>query len=86
MKGRFWRKALAAALALLIVSGSTPIQPLSQVFEDIAITASAESAITPVTPQLDSDGFYSIGPAEELYGFAELVNSGNASANAKLTG
>ena len=42
MKGRFWRKALAAALALLIVSGSTPIQPLSQVFEDIAITASAE--------------------------------------------
>ena len=42
MKGRFWRKALAAALALLIVSGSMPIQPLSQVFEDIAITASAE--------------------------------------------
>ena len=40
--GRFWRKALAAVLALLIVSGSTPIQPLSQVFEDIAITASAE--------------------------------------------
>ncbi len=85
MKGKFWRKALAAALALLIVSGSTPIQPLSQVFEDIAITASAESTITSVTPQLDSDGFYSIGSAAELYGFAELVNSGNASANAKLT-
>ena len=41
MKGKFWRKALAAALALLIVSGGVPIQPLSQVFEDIAITASA---------------------------------------------
>ena len=85
MKGRFWRKALAAALALLIVSGGTPIQPLSQVIEDIAITASAESTITPVTPQLDSDGFYSIGSAAELYGFAELVNNGNATANAKLT-
>ncbi len=84
MKGKFWRKALAAALALFIVSGSTPIQPLSQVFEDIAITASAESTITPVTPQLDSDGFYRIGSAAELYGFAELVNNGNATANGKL--
>ena len=41
MKGKFWRKALAASLALLIVSGSTPIKPLSQVFDRTAITASA---------------------------------------------
>lgn len=43
MKGRFWRKALAAALALLIVSGSAPIKPITDVFGDIAITANAES-------------------------------------------
>ncbi len=43
MKEKFWRKALAAALALVIMSGATPIKPLSQVFEDIAITASAEN-------------------------------------------
>lgn len=49
MKGKFWRKALAAALALLIVSGSTPIQPLSQVFEDIAITANAETNTSTIT-------------------------------------
>ncbi len=42
MKGKVLRKALEAALALLIVSGGVPITPLSQVFEDIAITASAE--------------------------------------------
>ena len=42
MKGKFWRKALAAALALLIVSGSAPIKPITDVFGDIAITASAE--------------------------------------------
>ena len=42
MKGKFWRKALAAALALLIVSGSVPIKPISDIFESVAITASAE--------------------------------------------
>ncbi len=41
MKGRFWRKALAVATSVLMLSGGVPIQPLSQVFEDIAITASA---------------------------------------------
>ncbi|UKK60787.1 InlB B-repeat-containing protein [Prevotella communis] len=48
-------------------------------------TAWAQTTITPTTPSQDGDGFYSIGSAAELYGFAELVNNGNASANAKLT-
>ncbi len=52
----------------------------------VATTAtSAQTSITPSTPTQDADGFYSIGSAEELYGFAELVNSGDASANAKLS-
>lgn len=41
MKNRFWKKTAAGLLALLIVAGGTPIQPLSQVFEKTAITASA---------------------------------------------
>ena len=48
-------------------------------------TAWAQTTIMPTTPSQDGDGNYLIGNAAELYGFAELVNSGNASANAKLT-
>ena len=49
------------------------------------LTTTAWADITPTTPPLDSDGFYSIGSAGELYGFAALVNSSNANINAKLT-
>ena len=48
-------------------------------------TAWAQTTITPTTPSQDADGYYLIGNAAELYGFAELVNNGNATANAKLT-
>ena len=48
-------------------------------------TAWAQTTITPTTPSQDGDGYYLIGTAAELYGFAELVNNGNATANAKLT-
>ena len=48
MKGKFWRKALAAALALLIVSGSVPIKPISDIFGDMAITANAETTTSTV--------------------------------------
>ena len=48
-------------------------------------TAWAQTTITPTTPSQDGDGNYLIGTAAELYGFAELVNNGNATANAKLT-
>ena len=48
-------------------------------------TAWAQTTITPTTPSQDGDGYFLIGTAAELYGFAELVNNGNATANAKLT-
>lgn len=48
-------------------------------------TAWAQTTITPTTPSQDGDGYYLIGTAAELYGFAQLVNNGNATANAKLT-
>ena len=51
----------------------------------MAQTAWAQTTITPTTPSKDGDGYYLIGTAAELYGFAELVNNGNETANAKLT-
>ena len=48
-------------------------------------TAWAQTTIMPTTPSQDGDGYYLIGTAAELYGFAELVNNGNKTANAKLT-
>ena len=41
MKGRIWRKATAASLALLIVSGYAPVRPAADLFMDMAITARA---------------------------------------------
>ena len=46
MKGRFLRKALAASLALLIVTGSAPIKPISNVFESMVVTAEAVDEVT----------------------------------------
>lgn len=37
-------------------------------------------------PNVNSDGFYEIGTADELFWFAEQVNSGNTSVSAALTG
>ena len=73
MKGRFWRKALAAALALLIVSGSTPIQPLSQMFEDIAITASAETVTSTMFGTLGESGYYTL--SSQTYTLTDDVNT-----------
>ena len=42
MKGRFWKRTAAGLLALLIVTGGVPVQPFSLMFDNIAITASAE--------------------------------------------
>ena len=41
MKGRFWRKTVAACLALLLVTGNVPINPVADLFGSMAITASA---------------------------------------------
>ena len=52
----FWKKTAAGLLALLIVAGGTPIQPLSQVFEKTAITASAASTVD-VPCSVDTSSF-----------------------------
>lgn len=45
MKNHFWRKTAAGLLALLIVSGGVPVQPFTDIFSPVAITASAASNV-----------------------------------------
>ncbi len=42
MERRIWQKTLAAGLAILAVSGAVPIQPFSQMYHGVAVTANAE--------------------------------------------
>ena len=46
MKGKLLKKTLAASLALLIVTGSVPIKPISNVFESMVVTAEAVEEVT----------------------------------------
>jgi len=62
-----------------------PLKRLPVALLMMLTTATAWADITPATPSQDADGYYLIGTAAELYGFAEIVNNGNTSANAKLT-
>ncbi|MBQ8486273.1 MAG: InlB B-repeat-containing protein, partial [Prevotella sp.] len=62
-----------------------PLKRLPVALLMMLTTATAWADITPATPTQDADGYYLIGTAAELYGFAEIVNNGNATANAKLT-
>ena len=41
----------------------------------LAAAAFAGAAITPETPSKDADGCYAISTAEELFGFADIVNT-----------
>ncbi|HBB20526.1 MAG TPA: hypothetical protein DCZ62_08855, partial [Ruminococcus sp.] len=60
MKGRFWRKTLAAALALLVVSGNVPIRSVADLFGGAAITASAEEG---ASGQCGENAFWSFDTA-----------------------
>lgn len=66
------RNCFSSLTALLLVALVLPV-------------ASFAATITPAVPSTDENGCYQIGSAEELYGFAELVNNGNSDINAKLT-
>ena len=51
MKGKLFKKALAVATSVLMLSGGVPIQPLSQVFENIAITAHTQGTTVTLTSE-----------------------------------
>lgn len=60
MNGMFWKKSLAAAMALLIVSGGVPIKPMSDIFSPVAITAEAvgEQIVTYTIEHKTENGRY----------------------------
>ncbi|MBQ9208811.1 MAG: hypothetical protein IJ149_04400 [Oscillospiraceae bacterium] len=56
MKGKLFKKALAVATSVLMLSGGVPIQPLSQLFDRMAITASAAKQTVEKTVMFKMDG------------------------------
>ena len=46
MKGKLFKKALAVATSVLMLAGGASVQPFIDIFEDMAITASAADTIT----------------------------------------
>ena len=60
MKGKVLRKTLAAALALLLVSGNIPLKPVTDLFSGAAITASAEGE---TSNQCGENAFWSFDTA-----------------------
>jgi len=75
MKGRFWRKALAAVLALLVVSGNVPIRPAADLFGGVAITASAAEIAggtcgDGVTWSFDGAGKLTISGTGDMYDYS----------------
>ena len=69
------QKSLSILLAVVMLLGMLPITTL------------AAETITPTTPEGSGTAAdpYSIGTAEELYGFAQIVNGGDTDAHAILT-
>lgn len=45
MKGRLLKKAAALSLAALLVTGGVPVQPIADMFGDLAITARVASTV-----------------------------------------
>ena len=75
MKGKFGRKALAAALALLIVSGGVPTYSNVDLFWGTAITASAEEQ------GMQTVSFTTAGSITNIDYFVYVGNSTNAVTN-----
>jgi len=86
-----FKKVLSIFTAMSMILSFVVDIPFSEV--DFVMTASAADTQT-VTIDTDeevtlsdndSNGYYEISTADELYAFMELVNAGNDSANAELT-
>lgn len=72
MKGQFLKKAIAGLMALLIVSGGMPLQPVSKIFERTAITAKATNiAPIPITGLVAEKDEYSYWKSQALVNAGE---------------
>ncbi|MCR5479774.1 MAG: leucine-rich repeat domain-containing protein [Ruminococcus sp.] len=80
MKGKVLRKTLAAALALLLVSGNVPLKPVTDLFSGAAITASAATEVVSGTCganaawSLDDEGKLTITGTGAMYDYTSYSN------------
>lgn len=77
MKGKAFRKAIAASLALMMVSGTLTIQPLSEMFGNTAITVNAAEAQFSSGEGTQYDP-YVISDESDWNTLVSQVNSGNS--------
>ena len=71
---------LSAVLAVGLIPGTVRT---AYAADDITVTIDTGDSVT--LQDTDSDGYYEIGTADDLYAFAAAVNAGNTSINGKLT-
>jgi len=69
MRGKFWRKALAACLALTMVSGNVPALPFSQMFNTSLATANADIDTFTTSFRLGSKNYKYVKKTGQSYTF-----------------
>ena len=69
MRGKLWRKALAACLALTMVSGNVPALPFSQMFNTSLATANADIDTFTTSFRLGSKNYKYVKKTGQSYTF-----------------
>ncbi|MEF2919713.1 MAG: hypothetical protein U0O22_04495 [Acutalibacteraceae bacterium] len=91
IKSKNPKRVLIVLLSMLIIFSCMPVSVMSASATDTApnaapdITVTIDNGESVTLKDADSDSYYEIGTADELYAFAYAVNGGNTSINAKLT-
>lgn len=75
------KRILSSLLATLVVASTMPFSVIST----FAAERNSTAYVSTLSQPAFSDGYYQISNADELYWFADYVNSGHTSANAVLT-
>ena len=88
-KNFFGKRALSLLFTLLMVISLVPFSAFSVFAEETEalseLSATIDTGESITLKDVDSDGYYDISNADELYAFAALVNGGNKSINVELT-
>ena len=82
---RTLRKILSIALCLALVMSYVPMVSITAGAAATDITVTIDTGTSVTLRDADSNGYYEIGTADELYAFAQIVNNGNNTINGELT-
>ena len=78
MKGTIWKKALALALAAVLVTGGVPLQPIAELVGELSLTASAETqTFSGYEFTVLGDHVLEIATTNDLNNLAAAVNNGS---------